>query len=429
MSKKGLFKILVVDDEEQILDSLRRLFRSNDFEIICETNPIEAIEILSITRFDVIICDMRMPQMSGADFLVRAKKIRPAAERILLTGYADLDSTIKSINDAQIYAFVTKPWDPNQLVQLVASAIEKQHKEKVKIRILRTLKETNEEIAQANERQETEIYENKQDIQRQRQTIQDMHTLAAESWLNLLDLRFPGYRVLVNHFKIILDRLIDAFAINSADAETMIESARLHAIGKLSLSDEILQLNYRDMNTQQKKEYEQYPHIGACALMPFIQFLGCADLIFKQKERIDGKGFPQGLDKQKLDKSNIIFNTVLEYTELRYSPYSKQQSHHDTMSILRSAPLAYDPEVLEYLETLDWKKKEDNSCLEEIHLPVNSLNEGMIANKDVYSKGLLIIQSGTPFDNNLISKLKLLEHYSSTKILVNVLIPSDHKSI
>ncbi|WP_156503947.1 response regulator, partial [Oleiphilus sp. HI0066] len=114
MSKKGLFKILVVDDEEQILDSLRRLFRSNDFEIICETNPIEAIEILSITRFDVIICDMRMPQMSGADFLVRAKKIRPAAERILLTGYADLDSTIKSINDAQIYAFVTKPWDPNQ---------------------------------------------------------------------------------------------------------------------------------------------------------------------------------------------------------------------------------------------------------------------------------------------------------------------------
>ena len=112
-------KILLVDDEKAILSALRRVLRTKGFEIYAVESGAEALELLANTKVDLIISDMRMPQMDGATFLKAARESYPAIKRVLLTGYADMESTTKAINDGGIFGYLSKPWDANQLIQLV----------------------------------------------------------------------------------------------------------------------------------------------------------------------------------------------------------------------------------------------------------------------------------------------------------------------
>lgn len=117
--------LLCVDDEPDIIAALERLFRKK-YTIYKATSALQALEILAAhSEISVIISDQRMPQMSGVEFLEKTQKTHPQAVRILLTGYTDIESVIKAINAGQVYRYVTKPWDPNDLLTAVDQAVEK----------------------------------------------------------------------------------------------------------------------------------------------------------------------------------------------------------------------------------------------------------------------------------------------------------------
>ncbi len=131
-------RILCLDDEEAVLKSLRRLLKNVRYEVQCYTSAAEALAYLEHTEVDLIISDMRMPEMSGDRFLTKAAEIAPNTVRILLTGYADLESTITAINDGKIHRYMQKPWDNDELLEIVASEIalkqredERKHYEKL----------------------------------------------------------------------------------------------------------------------------------------------------------------------------------------------------------------------------------------------------------------------------------------------------------
>lgn len=116
--------ILLVDDESDNLDALERLFRKK-FEVLKALGGKEALGLLDDHSPAVIISDQRMPEMSGVDFLKKSINTHPDAIRILLTGYTDIESVISAINSGQIYKYVTKPWDPVDLLNTVEKACEK----------------------------------------------------------------------------------------------------------------------------------------------------------------------------------------------------------------------------------------------------------------------------------------------------------------
>ncbi|MBF0107197.1 MAG: response regulator [Deltaproteobacteria bacterium] len=103
--------VLFVDDEINILNSIKRLLRAENYNLITATNGAEALSVLE-KREDVhlIISDYRMPKMDGIEFLLKAKEIRPFAVRVILSGYADSSSIVNAINSGKIYYFLTKPW-------------------------------------------------------------------------------------------------------------------------------------------------------------------------------------------------------------------------------------------------------------------------------------------------------------------------------
>lgn len=110
--------ILVVDDEEEILFSLRGLLRQ-EFELHTAQSGAEAIEIMRRHVIHVLMTDQRMPQMTGVELLRQARGECPEAIRIVFTGYADIKAVIDAINEGQIYRYLTKPWDPDELVAIL----------------------------------------------------------------------------------------------------------------------------------------------------------------------------------------------------------------------------------------------------------------------------------------------------------------------
>jgi two-component system NtrC family sensor kinase len=118
-------QILCVDDERNVLRALERIFLDDDYEIITANSGEEGLEALEANpSIRLIISDYRMPGMNGVDFLKRVCELRPDTVRLVLSGYADTAAVVAAINEGQIYKFVAKPWNDDELRQTVVSALD-----------------------------------------------------------------------------------------------------------------------------------------------------------------------------------------------------------------------------------------------------------------------------------------------------------------
>ncbi len=112
-------QILCVDDEHAILSSLRRIFRREGYKIITASSSAEALTILENKQIDLLITDMRMPQINGDKLLAEAAIRWPKTPRILLTGYSEIESTNRAESEGDIYCRIDKPWDDDELISKV----------------------------------------------------------------------------------------------------------------------------------------------------------------------------------------------------------------------------------------------------------------------------------------------------------------------
>ena len=116
--------ILLVDDEEMVLSSLRGVFTlQTDYDVHEAATPKEALRRVERARVDVVISDFLMPEMNGIELLKEIKRLQPEAIRLLLTGYADKENAIKAINEVGLYHYLEKPWDNEALLNIVRNAL------------------------------------------------------------------------------------------------------------------------------------------------------------------------------------------------------------------------------------------------------------------------------------------------------------------
>lgn len=115
-------KILFLDDEDRILNALAALFRYK-YQVFTATNGEQALAILRHCHVHVVVSDQRMPEMTGVEFLRRAKAISPNTVRILLTGFSDLSAIIDSVNDGEVYRFLNKPWGHQEIQAVIQDAL------------------------------------------------------------------------------------------------------------------------------------------------------------------------------------------------------------------------------------------------------------------------------------------------------------------
>ena len=166
--------LLLVDDEENILSSLTRLLRREGYTLFRATSGAEGLKLLADNDIGVIVSDQRMPQMTGVEFLTRAREMRPDTVRIALSGYTDLDSVTDAINRGSIYKFLTKPWDDELLRQNIVEAFERYHMKRENQRLFQELTQASILLKTINENLEQQV------VQRTAEALGNLRTLQLE---------------------------------------------------------------------------------------------------------------------------------------------------------------------------------------------------------------------------------------------------------
>lgn len=142
--------LLLVDDEANILNALKRLLRRDNYQILTANSGAQGLEILAKNKIDVIVSDQRMPHMTGVEFLREAKNLYPDTVRIVLSGYTELQSITDAINEGAIYKFLTKPWDDEQLRGHIEEAFQRKQMADENRRLNLEVRTANLSLAAAN---------------------------------------------------------------------------------------------------------------------------------------------------------------------------------------------------------------------------------------------------------------------------------------
>lgn len=192
-------KILCVDDERNVLRALERIFLDDDYEILTAGSGQEGLEILETEPdIQVVISDYRMPGMNGVDFLREVYSRHPDTIRIVLSGYADTASVVAAINEGQIYKFVPKPWNDDELRMTIAKAIETFFLHRKNLELTEALRRKNEELSTLNDSLERLVAERTLELILQNRALQHTRNILQHLPVGVLALVPDGIVVQVN---------------------------------------------------------------------------------------------------------------------------------------------------------------------------------------------------------------------------------------
>jgi response regulator RpfG family c-di-GMP phosphodiesterase len=120
--------VLFVDDEVPVLNALKRLVGNLGYEVLTRDSPLDALALLKSRPINVIVSDYRMPKMTGAEFLREARQLRPDSVRLVLSGYADAQVVTEMIEQGEIFRFLMKPWDAQELKNAIMDGFAHQER-------------------------------------------------------------------------------------------------------------------------------------------------------------------------------------------------------------------------------------------------------------------------------------------------------------
>ena len=358
-------RILIVDDEQNLLNSLKRQLRKH-FHIETALGPEQGLKcITSQPPFAVIVSDLRMPGMDGIEFLAQAAKLKPNSVRIMLTGNADLQNAIKAVNEGNIYRFLTKPCAIDLLANVLQQGVKQYQLVTAEKELLnKTLKGS----------------------------IKVMSEL-----LSLVNPEALGRSSRIRRYAADISRqlgITNLWLIETA--------AMLSQIGCVLLPEETIKKLYKgqQLSPDESQLFDMHPGIAANLIAKIPRMQPVADIIAFQDKRYDGSDQALGAKKEKdIPLGARILKVVLDFDMLE----SKGFSPHDALNQLKKQWKWYDPSVLKALELfLGGRAK---YVIKKI--PLTSLKPGMLLREDITTtRGQLLISRGEEVSPMLIKRLR-----------------------
>ena len=418
--------LLLVDDEENILNALRRLFRPLGYKIFTAGSGAEALALLVHEPVDLVISDMRMPQMDGAQLLEQVRTKWPDTLRILLTGYADVSSTIAAINKGEIYRYIAKPWEDNDIILVVRHALERKGLEQEKRRLEQLTRSQNEELKTLNASLETKVQERTAELRQTMSSLEQAHGELKKSFItsvrifsNLTELRAGK---LAGHSRRVADlarSLAQQMGMSDAEIQDVMFAGLLHDIGKIGLSDELLAKPFSTLNNEERAQVMKHPVTGQVALMSLDKLKAAAELICAHHERFDGKGYPNSLAGSAIPLGARILAVANEYDALQNGMLINQslspEKAHEL--IVKGSGQRYDPAVVDAFNKILGVAEQQPELAQEIR--TNHLKSGMVLARDLTApNGFLLLSRDHVLDAPMIAKLQQFEHHEGHKLVL-----------
>jgi putative two-component system response regulator len=315
------YKIMIVDDEPANLRLLERLFR-RDYQVITANSGAEALRLLDLHDVALLITDQRMPEMTGIELLKRAASLRPHMVRIILTGYTDFTALVEAINCGQVYKYVTKPWNNDELRLTVSRALE--HFDTNKSR---------HELVNTNQRLVSRLKEMTRSFVR-----------AIADALEAKDEYIHGHARRVRGYSSAIGRLM---GLDAAALEQLTLAAFLHDIGKIGTPDRIL-LKPGALCAAERDEMRLHPRRGARMLTGIVDLEDVSDAVLHHHEHFDGTGYPDGLKGEQIPLLSRIILVADAYDAMTSPrPFREACSHEDAIRQLeRESGGRFDPAVV-----------------------------------------------------------------------------------
>ncbi len=410
--------LLFVDDEQNILSSLKRLFRSTGHTVLTATSGAEALVVLENEEVDLLISDMRMPEMDGAKLLAEVAKTYPDIVRILLTGYADMDSTIRAVNEGHIYRYISKPWEDNDIKITVQKALETKHLQIERDRLLALTKKQNEALKDLNQNLENKVQQRTEELSVAHESLRKSYFSSIKTFSNLIELREGAVS---GHSKRVAEsaqKVAANLGLDKEQVQQVFFAALLHDIGKICLSDELIKKPFNSLAPIDKKAVAKHPVLGDALLMSFGPLHDAAKMIRSHHEYLDGSGYPDRLEGDAIPLGAKILAVVNDYDALQNGGLVPKRltAEESRQYLVSNRGRLYDAKVVDAFVGKD-AAVEVPVRAPEVKVDEKDLKVGMVLSRDLMTKGgILVLSEGYILDEGLIAKIRKFCH-SSGEIL------------
>jgi len=421
-------EILFVDDERPILNSLKRLLRPTGHRVHIANSGAEGLAVLSENPIDVVVSDMRMPEMDGAEFLTNVANKWPDTTRMLLTGYADLSSAIEAINSGSIARYLTKPWQDNDLVMCLEQAIETQHLTREKNRLEALTIKQNDELRSLNESLEEKVEERTKEVAAAKDLLvaanaelTSSYGATIEIFSRLIQSRAGiGGRSSVAHDARAVGQ---SMGLSSDECQDLYEAGLLCDVGKLSLPDATVSTPYTRLDANAQRDYHRHPIIAEATLISLEPLAAAASIIRQHCERVDGSGFPDKLVGDAIPIAARILAVCKSFADLQDGSFFEENytAREAQTYIEEQKGKRYDAIVVDtFIRWLGDRRRQSDE-LAERKVSLGALRAGMQTTRDLFDEnGVLILARGQKISDALIARLVRLQEALSDSLIIHI---------
>jgi len=421
--------VLAVDNEQNVLSAITRTLRSIDAEVVTASCGADALKMMANKAVDVILTDMRMPGMSGAEFLIEAKKLQPNTQRILLTGFADIESTIDAINGGGISNYLTKPWQGEHLREVVARAIRVARLEVENGNLVKVNEQQNQMLTELNAALEAKVETRTHELEAANamlsETVQQLE-LSYETMVDLLAnlSALPHHESESTRKKIELAVGIGKELKLDDQALTNLRRAtRLHRLGWCALPQGLTSKSLTQMSAQELEQFKHHPLFAESLLLNVPELSAVAKIIKSQHETFEGSGFPERIATEGIPLASKIVAVVRDYYDAlsgrwRDGAVTGAVAYKEILSL---SAKAYDPQVVAaFKKVLPTHEKVNVQALEAL-IEARMLQPGMELARDLTTeRGALLLNKGRVLTESVINTIVNLEQQIEKKLTIYV---------
>ena len=419
-------RVLFVDDEENILNTIKRIFRRENVEVFTSIDPNEALELVKSQSFAAIVSDYRMPQMSGTDLLMKVREVSPDTTRLILSGYADIEASLDAINRCGVFRFLTKPWEDELLKETVREAVmqfqlleENRHLQRMTIK-------QNEQLTELNLNLEKKVDQRTSRITKLNRGLERTFLGCVQVMTKLVESHSPMVGGHCRRVATLCRELGKRLGFEDRELLKLVVAGTLHDIGKVAIPLELIARATSLLKPYERDVVWSHATIGEGMIRMVPNFEREALIVRHHHEHYGSKGYPGELSGEDIPLESRIIAVASAFDHALYSISSlNSSSRKDALHQVQGrTPTIYDPKVVSVLEDyVKWVNKHGDPHEHEIKLEIglNQLRPGMVLANDLKTaRAVLLLPKDTVMQPKHVQLLR--EHETSDPVMGTIQI-------